>query len=341
MKRLIAAPDKFRGTLSALEAAEAIAQGVSKVPGWETVQCPMSDGGEGFLDAMASSMHGAFRPARVHGPLGEPVLARWLYCGGTAVIESASACGLTLVGGGSGNDAIEASTRGVGELISAAVGAGCRRILVGIGGTASTDGGSGAIDALEPVSRLKGIEVVVGCDVQTKFTEAALLFSPQKGASPAQAKLLERRLQSLAISYRERFGTDVLNIEGSGAGGGLAGGLAAFGATLTSGFKLVSEAVGLAELISSSSAVITGEGLMDEESFNGKVVGSVAEMANEGRKPVAAIVGASAKEQPQDYEWLKVCNLEDRFGRERAMAEARQLVSECAETIISEMSGVP
>src|SRR5690606_17500378 len=148
------------------------------------------------------------------------------------VIEMAEASGLLLAGGRDGNDAVAASTAGTGELIVAALDAGARRIVVGVGGSATTDGGLAALRALHPLGRLKGVELLVACDVRTTFVDAAEVFAPQKGASPAQVALLRRRLERLAQVYLDEHGVDVTELAGAGAAGGLAGGLAAAGARL-------------------------------------------------------------------------------------------------------------
>ncbi len=208
------------------------------------------------------------------------------------------ASGLELVGGAEGNDPISASTTGTGELISAAVDLGATRVLVGVGGSATTDGGFGALRALYPPQRLRGVELLVACDVRTRFVDAARIFAPQKGASPAQVTLLERRLERLAQVYLEEHGVDVRELEGSGAAGGLAGGLAAVGAELVPGFELVADEVGLAERIEGADLVVTGEGFLDEQSFDGKVVGGVAELAAEVDVPSSPWSGRSSTGAP-------------------------------------------
>ena len=231
---MVIAPDKWRGSATAAEIAAAIAA-VATQAGWGSDVAPVSDGGDGFSAVLGGRAH----PHRVHDPLGTLVDAAWylLDDGETATVEMALASGLALVGGPDGNDPIGASTAGTGELIAAAVKAGATQILIGMGGSATTDGGWGALGALEPHSRLHGIHLQVGYDVTTTFVDAAAVFSPQKGASPTQAQLLTRRLERLAQLYEERFGVDVRDLEGSGAAGGLAGGLAALGATLTRGLR--------------------------------------------------------------------------------------------------------
>jgi glycerate kinase len=288
MTRVVVAPDKFRGSATAAEAAEAIAA-AAREAGAEVDAIPLSDGGEGF----SSVFGGRPRTARVHDPLGRPVDAAWfeLDGGATAVIEAAAASGLLLVGGPEKNDPVAASTAGTGELIAAAVKAGARRLVVGMGGSATTDGGWGALAALEPHSRLAGVRIEVGCDVETRFVDAAAVFAPQKGARPAQVELLSRRLERLAQLYRERFGIDVTGLTGSGAAGGLAGGLAALGAVLRSGFELVADHLELAERMEGADLVITGEGHLDEQSFRGKVVGGVVSLAGDLGVPVVVVAG--------------------------------------------------
>lgn len=284
--RVVAAPDKFRGTASAAEVAAAVARAAA-THGWDCDQVPLADGGEGTLDALG----GPNRTSLVTGPLGDPVEAGWRLSRGTAVIESARASGLDLVGGADGNDAISASSYGTGELIAAAVEHGARRVLVALGGSATTDGGLGALRALHPVQRLRGIELVVASDVRTLFVDAAEVFGPQKGATPAQVELLRRRLARLAQIYVEDHDVDVTTIEGAGAAGGLAGGLAAVGATIVSGFELVADELALDEQMEGADLVVTGEGFVDEQSFDGKVVGGVVELAAALEVPVLVVAG--------------------------------------------------
>jgi glycerate kinase len=288
MPKLVVAPDKFRGSATAIEATDAIAEVAAEL-GWDVDRAPVSDGGEGFCSVLG----GRARPVTVHGPLGEMVESAWyeLDGGTTGAIEMALASGLALAGGEEANDPMRAGTAGVGELIAAAVQAGVRRILVGMGGSATTDGGWGAVEALEPRSRLSGVRIEVACDVKTRFVDAAPIFSPQKGATPAQVEMLTRRLERLAQVYLQRYGVDVVNLEGSGAAGGLAGGLAALGATLVSGFDLVADRIDLAERIEGADLVVTGEGLLDDQSFEGKSVGGVVELCREMDVPVVVLAG--------------------------------------------------
>ncbi len=331
MPHLVAAPDKFRGTAAASAVAAAAARaGASR--GWSCTQVPMADGGEGILDALG----GRIRRTSVQGPLGQPVVAEWRLDDRTAVVEMARASGLELAGGPRHNDPVAASTTGTGQLIAAAVSAGAREVVVGVGGSATTDGGLGAVRALQPHARLAKVGLVVACDVTTTFVEAAEEFAPQKGASPAQVALLRRRLERLAQMYEDEHGVDVRHLPGSGAAGGLAGGLAALGATLVPGFELVAEAVGLADEIGEADLVVTGEGFLDEQSFRGKVVGGVAELAAQADVPVLAVVGEVVD---RDLPALRhgthgglgridVVSLVERHGRERATTQTLECVED-------------
>lgn len=316
--RVVAAPDKFRGTASAAEVAAAVGR-AARAAGWDCDEVPVADGGEGTLEALG----GANRTTLVTDPLGDPVEAGWRLHRGTAVVESARASGMELVGGPEGNDALSASTYGTGELIAAAVELGARRVLVAVGGSATTDGGLGALRALHPTGRMRGIELVVACDVRTRFVDAAEVFGPQKGASPAQVELLRRRLERLAQVYEEDHGVDVTGLEGGGAAGGLAGGLAAIGAALVPGFDLVADELGLDETLEGADLVVTGEGFLDEQSFEGKAVGGVVEMAAALSVPVLVVAG-----QVFDGADGRVAavSLVDRVGEERALTDTAAAV---------------
>jgi glycerate kinase len=320
--RIVVAPDKFRGTATAPEGAGALA-GALRAAGHHVVELPMADGGEGTLDALG----GANRRTVVTGPLGDPVEAGWRLSGRRAVIEMARASGLELVGGAEGNDAVAASTHGTGELIAAAVDLGADDVVVAVGGSATTDGGLGALRALYPVHRLRGVRLTVACDVALRFVDAAATFGPQKGATPAQVELLQRRLERLVQVYREEYGVDVAELEGGGAAGGLAGGLACVGGVLVPGFELVADRVGLEEALEGADLVVTGEGFLDEESFDGKVVGGVAELAAELDVPVVAVVGR-CYDGMEDR--LPVVSLVDRVGEARALADPLAALAEVA-----------
>jgi len=287
--RAVVCPDKFRGTLRADEAAHAMARGCERAGFSDVVAVPLADGGEGTLDTLLAARGGSRRSSRVTGPLGATVEAEWgVLPRGTAIIEMARASGLALVS--PHNDPLRASTRGTGELIAAARAQGLKRIIVAVGGSATTDGGLAAIEVLG--WSLKGLDVTVACDVETPFLDAARIYGPQKGATDAQVALLSRRLQTLADQYRTRTGVDVTALAGAGAAGGLAGGLAAIGAHLVPGFDAVAEAVGLEVLLDDAALVITGEGKVDASSLAGKVVGGVLDWASDaGVDNVAVVAG--------------------------------------------------
>jgi glycerate kinase len=329
--RILAAPDKFRGTASAAQVAGAVTAAARSV-GARTREVPLSDGGEGFLEVFG----GANRTTVVTGPLGDAVDAGWRMDGRTAVIEMAQASGLLLVGGPDGNDPMAAATSGTGELIAAALDAGARRILVGHGGSATTDGGLGALRALSPAARLRGVELVAAVDVQTGFLDAARSFAAQKGATPSQVALLDRRLERLAQVYREDYGVDVTTLVGAGAAGGLAGGLAAVGATIESGFELISTELDLAGLIEEVDLVVTGEGFVDEASFSGKVVGGLAELAAEYDVPVLVVAGEVFDAVD---ERLDTISLVERFGTERAMGDTLACITEAVADRLATTAG--
>jgi glycerate 2-kinase len=329
--RVLAAPDKFRGSAGAADAAHAIATGAARL-GWPCRELPVADGGEGTLDAFG----GPNRLTHVTGPLGEPVEAAWRLDDGLAVIEMARASGLSLAGGAEHNDPLAASTRGTGELIAAALAAGARRILVGVGGSATTDGGLGALEALDrrPFSAY-GATVEVACDVQTRFSDAAPLFAPQKGASADDLVTLAQRLSALARDYRANFGVDVAALPGAGAAGGLAGGLAALGARLAPGFGLVASAVGFDAALHDAEIVITGEGLLDRTSFAGKVVGGVVGRALATGVHPAAIVGEARYSGPRA---LQVVQLVERYGADRSWADTLGCIADATEELLISQS---
>jgi glycerate kinase len=338
MPTVLAAPDKFRGTLTAAEAAAAVVR-AARAAGWRARAMPVADGGEGTLEAVG----GRPRFATVTGPLGDPVRAEWRFIreGGEAraVVEMARASGLSLVGGPAGNDPLAATTYGTGELIAAAVEAGATEVVVGAGGSATTDGGLGAIRALEPHRRLRGVELVVACDVMVTFVEAAAVFAPQKGATPAQVALLTRRLERLAQLYEREFGVDVRAIPGSGAAGGLAGGLAALGARLAPGFDVVAEALNLPAAVAAADLVVTGEGALDEQTFNGKAVGGVVDLAAAAGVPVLVVAGEVDPGAVPPGRDLPVVSLTARFGPERARADAAACIEEVVSAHLSALAG--
>lgn len=328
--RVLAAVDKFRGTASAQEVAAAIGHACWET-GHECIEQPIADGGEGTLEVLG----GPNRTTRVTNPLGAPVEAQWRFSRDVAVIEMSRASGLALVGGSSNNDVMAASTIGTGELIDAALNMGAQKIIVCVGGSATVDGGLGAVRAIGSAARLRAVEFLVACDVRSQFTDAAKLFGKQKGASPKQIEFLTARLDSLRSSYLSEYGVDVHLIEGSGAAGGLAGGLAAIGASLVPGFNIVADEVGLYEQIKSADLVITGEGYMDSESFDGKVVGGVVEIATELDKPVVAICG-DIHEKVRTR--VNSVSLIDLFGEQQAFARPLHCIEQAALQILRRLT---
>jgi glycerate 2-kinase len=328
--RLLAAPDKFRGTATAAEAAASMAAAATDA-GWDCDEAPVADGGEGTLEVLG----GRARRARVRGPLGDPVEAEWRMRDDGAVVEMARASGLLLAGGPEGNDPVQATTYGTGELVATALDEGARRVTVGVGGSATTDGGLGCLTALGP-RRLRGVEVTVACDVTIPFVAAAEAFAPQKGATPAQVALLRRRLERLAQVYERDYGVDVRAAPGSGAAGGLAGGLLALGARLVPGFDVVADAISLSERMADVDLVVTGEGFLDAQSFQGKAVGGVVEVAREIGVPVLVVVGDVYRDElpAAELERLEVVSLVERFGEDRARNDVLRCVHEVvAETL--------
>jgi glycerate kinase len=325
---ILCCPDKFRGSLTAPEAAAAMCRGVERA-GREGRALPLADGGEGTLDAILACSPGELRTVTVTGPDGAAVEAVWAALeDGTGVVEMARASGLALV---AHNDPLTATTRGTGELIAAAIAHGCRRVIVGVGGSATVEGGLGALEALG--WSLGGVEIVVACDVTTRFLDAPALFGPQKGASTDDVLALEARLRALAERYRETLGVDVTALPGAGAAGGLAGGLAALGARLVPGFDVVADAVGFDAALAESSAVITGEGKVDRSTLSGKVVARVLEAAR--RRGLAAAVVAGRVEPGIDLGCVPVRALSELGGD--SFRDAAALVEQAAFSLASRL----
>ena len=320
--RVLAAVDKFRGTATAAEVARAIGHACWTL-GHDCDEVGVADGGEGTLDVLG----GANRTTLVTGPLGDAVSAPWRLSRDTAVIEMALASGLTLAGGADNNDALAATTAGTGELIDAALDAGAKKIIVCLGGSATTDGGLGALRAIHAPQRLRGVDLLVACDVTTTFVAAAEVFAPQKGASPAQVNLLTGRLERLAQMYQHDYGTDVRTIPGSGAAGGLAGALVALGGRLLPGFDLVADELDLHDRVLNADFVITGEGFLDEQSFRGKVVGGMQSLALNADRRVAAIVGDAAPEVASRIDHVSLVSA---YGFDKAMNETQMCIEQAA-----------
>jgi glycerate kinase len=328
--RIVVAPNALKGSLSASEAAEAIAQGARRALGSEgalqVLLAPVSDGGDGLVDVLDRVLDAERRRSRVAGPLGPPVDAEWLLSrdGATAVIEMAAASGIALLTHDE-LDPMRASTRGTGELVREAVRAGARRVLVGLGGSATVDGGTGAARALgvrflddedgelEPcgaaLARICGIDAS-GLDpeiasgpvrVEALFDAAnpllgpagaARVYAPQKGASPDDVETLEAGMRNLAAVIERDLGADVRDLPGAGAAGGLGAGLAAFiGADLRPGAEVVFELIGLEEKMRGADLAITAEGELDAQSAFGKAPAEVARLAKRLGTPCVALAG--------------------------------------------------
>jgi glycerate kinase len=287
---VLLAPDSFKGTFTARAVAEALARGLA-ASGQPAQLCPIADGGEGTLDALEAALGLERHSARVSDPLGRPHEASFgLGAGGVAVVEVAAASGLGLVDE-SERDAVAASTYGTGELIAAALAAGAQTVYVALGGSATTDGGEGAVRGLLERGGLGAARLVALCDVRTPFETAAVTFALQKGADARQVRELTARLDHLA----GRLPRDPRGLPMSGAAGGLAGGLwAHFDAQLVGGAAFVLSAVDYDARMRASRAVVTGEGRLDRQSLAGKVVAEVATRARQAGVPCHAVVGQSA-----------------------------------------------
>jgi len=283
---ILVAPDSFKGTLTAVEVAAAIGHGLER-GGCPIDLCPVADGGEGTLAALQAALGGETLDASVSDPLGRAARAQFALADRVAVAEMAAASGLGLVAPRE-RDPVGASTTGTGELILEAVRAGAKTVLLGVGGSATTDGGKGAVEAIERGGGLGGARLLVLCDVRTPFEDAARVFAPQKGAGPSEVRRLTARLHSIAHSLPR----DPRGVPMTGAAGGLAGGLwAALDAELVPGSSYVLDAVGFDARLHAARAVVTGEGKLDQQSLAGKVVSEVATRARQLGVPCHAIVG--------------------------------------------------
>ena len=328
MKKVVIASDSFKGSLSSDEVAGAVAEAVASIPDCKTVRIGMADGGEGFLDSVCRVVGGTLVRCTVHDPLGLPTVSGYAVAdipgeGMTAVVEMSRASGLTLVPPELRNPSLT-STYGTGELIADAIEKGCRRFLVGIGGSATNDAGTGMLLALGwrflnsegrplppqgrhlgDISEIDGSgadprigECVfkVACDVDTPFcgpNGAAYVFAPQKGAGPGMVADLDAGMESFAGIIRETTGKDVMNIPGAGAAGGLGGALYAFlDGELLPGAEIVLEAAGFDSLAEGADLVITGEGRMDGQTLMGKAPMCVLKHASKLGIPTVAVTGS-------------------------------------------------
>jgi len=353
---VVVAPDKFKGTLIASEVAEALAKGVrAAIPHASLTLRPVGDGGEGTIDALLLAHGGRVSAKQVSGPLGDPVTASLAHLAdGSCAIQMSEAAGLTLVDPDR-RDALASSTIGLGELISAAMDDGDRRILIGLGGSASTDGGTGAARAvgwrfldeggtalplgggsLRHLARIdnSGVRpevgastIVAACDVDNPLlglAGAARVFAPHKGASPEEVEILEEGLATLAARIKEDLGLDVADLAGAGSAGGTGAGLRAFfGAELGPGFEVVANATSLREEIEEADLVVTGEGSLDDQSLGGKAPIGVARIARDLQVPCYAVAGeVSADPGALKREGiLGSASLVEAVGKERAFAD--------------------
>jgi glycerate kinase len=286
LQPVLVAPDSFKGTFSAPAVAAAIARGL-RAGGREAVELPIADGGEGTMDALVAALGGELERATVSDPLGRPVEARFgLVDGGrVGIVEMAEASGLRLVAEDE-RDAWAASTRGTGELMAAAVAAGAAELVVAVGGSATTDGGAGAVEALDEA----GVEapITVVCDVRTPWELAPRVFGPQKGADAATVERLEQRLDALAAAAPR----DPRGVPMTGCAGGLSGGLWAWrGAKLVPGAAYVLDTVGFDAAMRASRFVVTGEGKLDAQTLEGKACAEVATRCRQGGVGCHAVVG--------------------------------------------------
>ena len=360
--RVVLAPDKFKGSLSAAEVAGTLSAVLSRSPDVEVVEHPVADGGEGTVEV---AVQAGFEPVTVSvtGPLGQPVEATFALREGTAVIEMASAAGLALLPGPPDPvTARNATTYGVGELVLAAVDRGATRVVVGAGGSATTDGGAGALEALgfdtaafsqRPHragtghagldARLAQVEIVVACDVDNPLLGAdgaAAVYGPQKGADASGVEALEARLTGWADVISAATGRDVRGLPGAGAAGGLAFGLIAVaGARLVSGVEMLLELSGFHEVAASAHLVVVGEGSLDRQSLRGKGPVGVARSASASGTAVIAVVGRNelTEREHQQAGLRAVYSLSDLEGDPATcMREARRLLSTLAGRIAAD-----
>ncbi len=373
--KIVVAPDSFKESLPAAEAAAAIARGLARArPDARIEQVPMADGGEGTVDALLAATGGSRHRARVAGPLGDPVEAVWGMLGdgsGTAVLEMASASGLALVPPAR-RDPAAASTLGTGQLILACLAAGARRVLIGIGGSATNDGGAGAAQAigvrfldaggrplpdgigggrLDEITRidLRGrhpaigrVPITVACDVDNPLCGpggASAVFGPQKGAGPEMVARLDRNLAHLADVAEQTLGRRLRDIPGTGAAGGLGFGLLAFfDARMRPGVEIVMEAAGLRERLRGADLVVTGEGRIDRQSMMGKVIAGVGRAAAEVGVPAVALVGSVGEGAEETLGLLRSYHPINPPGtpREEALARTAEALEQAAYRLLAE-----
>jgi glycerate kinase len=371
-RRILLCPNAFKGSLTAGEAARAMAEGIARVGDFETICLPLADGGDGTLETLVDATGGALHHAIVQDPLGRPITAAWGRLGGlqhdTAVIEMAQASGLRLLRTEE-FDPLHASTFGTGELMRHALRAGCRKLLVGIGGSATNDGGAGMAQALgfhlldadgqelppggSGLARLDriergdstlppGLEVIVACDVDNPLCGpegAAAVYGPQKGATPAQVQELDAALAHYAAILRRTFGRSFAKEPGAGAAGGLGAGLLAFcAARLQAGTEMALEVTGFDAILKNCDLALTGEGRIDGQTARGKVVAGVARRGKAAGIPVIALAGsvaegAEAQLRPEGLT-AALSIVDGPLGVEEAMRAGYRLLADGAERTV-------
>lgn len=364
--KILIAPDSFKESIDAAKAAEAIAKGIMDVlPAAETVLLPIADGGEGTVEALVKAAGGRFVSTAVSGPLGDEVCARWgILPDGTGVIEMAAASGLPLVPPSRRNPLLT-STLGTGQLIKAALDQCCNRIILGVGGSATNDGGAGALVALgaellddqgriitpnaqgllelhtidtkniDP--RLVYTRIEVASDVDNPLLGprgAAAIFAPQKGADPAMVAVLEQALAKLAVVVRASLGKDIASFPGSGAAGGLAAGLSLISpVSVRPGIELILDTINFASHLQGADLVFSGEGKIDGQSAMGKALSGIARLAGKAHVPLIALCGALGRGYQEVYN-IGVTAVQPivpgPMSLEQAMAEADSLLEAAA-----------
>ena len=358
MKKCIVVSDSFKGTLSSLEICRIVRETVPEIfPSCAVDTVPVADGGEGTVDCFVEAIGAERVRVPVSGPFGEPVEAVYGRKGDRAIIEMSAAAGLPLVGE-KGNPE-RTGTYGAGQLIRHAVEGGCRRILLGLGGSATNDGGCGAasalgvrfldaagtgfvpvggtldrivrIDTSEARRLLEGVEITVMCDVENPLhgpRGAAHIFAPQKGADPAMVRRLDGQLRALDGAIRRELGLELGNLPGAGAAGGMGAGCVAFlGAELRSGIEAVLDTVGFDSRLEGAELVITGEGRIDAQSVGGKVISGVAGRVRSRGIPLVAIAGSVDPSAEAAYEM----GVTAMFGIDREARDFREYAAESGE----------
>ena len=366
--KIVIAPDSFKGSASAKQVAEALARGWRKVfPNAELVTVPMADGGEGTMEALVDATGGKMQEVEVSGPLGRPLSACYgiLGDGKTAVVEVAAASGLPLLAP-SERKPLQTTTYGTGQLIRAALKEGVERLLIGLGGSATVDGGAGLVSALgarlldadgQPIGPgggslgslaqiqlgelpklIEGVEVLAACDVDNPLTGpngAAAVFGPQKGAAPQDVQVLDQNLAHYAQIISKELQVEVANLPGAGAAGGLGAGLVAFlGAKLIPGIQMVIEASKLEDKLEGCDLVITGEGKLDGQSAGGKTPVGVAKLAEKHNIPVLAVGGSIAEDADVLYQHgigAMLSNAPGPITLEKAIADGEKLLEEAGQ----------